>query len=225
MITGSPFLGESYAQQDQGSLVDDVRALEQNRVDLAELKNMTMTEMAILSDISLTSTKLATQGAYTAMSVFFLGISLVIFGLQLTSRGLRGMSTFFTLMIWALTLPVVILIALYQFGVLMGITGLLAESDEPFFILSFFLYIPIGIVIFLLFAQKRIIHRKASKEYEQEANDAISRLDKIAKLKEKGLLSESEFDSLKSDLISQSASDVEQIRKSTGRLAGSEANA
>ena len=63
----------------------------------------------------------------------------------------------FTLMVWALTLPVIILVGLFQYGEITGNTALaLFGSEEPYFILTFLLYIPIGILLFLLFEQKAI---------------------------------------------------------------------
>jgi hypothetical protein len=165
---------------------------------ISEIRNMTVTEMAVLGEISLTSTKLATQGAYTAMSVFFLGISLVIFGLRLTTRSLGHMGKYFTVMIWALTLPVVVLIGLYQIGVMFEGTLDLAGSDEPFFLLSFLMYIPIGIVLFLLLAERRISHIKAFAE-PASTDGLLLKLERLSSLKEKGVITEDELVKLKAE--------------------------
>jgi hypothetical protein len=67
-------------------------------------------------------------------------------------------------MVWALTLPVCILVGLFQYGVITG-NNLLAffGREEPYFVLTFLLYVPIGIIIFVLFAQERIIHAQAAQ--------------------------------------------------------------
>ena len=106
--------------------------------DIASINNMTSAEVELtknveslqleeLKDINTVSTKLATQGAYTALSVFFLGIGLVVFGLRLTSKVAPRIGRSMTIMVWALTIPVIILIGLFQYG---EITGNLANFNE-----------------------------------------------------------------------------------------------
>ncbi len=216
---------DAYAQGGSEEAQDEMPAtLQQDRIDLSEVKNLTMTEISILREISSDSTKLATQSAYTAMSVFFLGISLVIFGLRLTGKGISQMGKYFTLMIWALTIPVVLLVAIYQYGVMADNPTFLAESDEPFYLLSFLMYVPIGIVLFLLLEQKRIIRHKAARESEQTENDIILRLEKISTLREKGMITEDEFEKLKSESFSQFTRDAELQRRFVGSLTGSKQN-
>jgi hypothetical protein len=99
-------------------------------------ENSTAREIAILNEINLTSTKLATQGAYTALSVFFLGVALVIFGLRLTTKGITHLGKYFTLMVWALTIPVMILISVFQVGIVTNSAVKFHETEEPFFILD-----------------------------------------------------------------------------------------
>ena len=66
-----------------------------------------------------------------------------------------------TIMVWALTIPVIILIGLFQYGVITG-TSLISTSEEPYFLLTFLLYIPIAIVIFLLVEQKGIVQEQSA---------------------------------------------------------------
>jgi len=98
--------------------------------------------------------KSSTQGAYTALSVFFLGISLVVFGLRMTMKGVQNFGRYFNLMILALTIPVLVLVAIYQIGIATDIRIMFYASDEPYLVISFLLYIPIGIVLFLLVSQR-----------------------------------------------------------------------
>src|SRR3954451_11836406 len=113
--------------------------------EVESIKNMTSVQLEVLKDINTTSTKLAVQSAYTSISVFFLGISLVIFGLKLTSKVAPRIGRSMNIMVWALTAPVVILVGLYQYGEITG-TPLVTVTEEPYFLLSVLLYIPIAIV-------------------------------------------------------------------------------
>ena len=166
-------------------------------------ENSTAREIAILNEINLTSTKLATQGAYTALSVFFLGIALVIFGLRLTTKGITHMGKYFTLMVWALTIPVMILISVFQVGIVTNSAVKFHETEEPFFILSFLMYIPIGIILFLLIEQKKIIRSQAARLTDQTERNLIQELEKIFTMKEKGMISNEEFQKLKTELLAK----------------------
>src|SRR5688500_16094776 len=106
----SNFGEKAYAQENNNNnnntlILEDMRAImrDQQR-DISSIKNissaqveaLTQTGMSLtnsssaqaeaLTRMGMSSSKLATQGAYTALSVFFLGLGLVIFGLKLTTR-------------------------------------------------------------------------------------------------------------------------------------------
>ncbi len=166
-------------------------------------ENSTAREIAILNEINLTSTKLATQGAYTALSVFFLGVALVIFGLRMTTKGITHLGKYFTLMVWALTIPVMILISVFQVGIVTNSAVKFHETEEPFFILSFLMYIPIGIILFLLIEQKKIIRSQAARLTDQAERNLIQELEKIFTMKEKGMISNEEFQKLKTELLAK----------------------
>ena len=174
----------------------------QTTSSIEEIKNMTTTEMAILEEISLTSTKLATQGAYTALTVFFLGLGLVIFGLRLTSKPAKSTSKYLLIMVWALTIPVLAIVAIYQYGALTNSIPNLFLRDEPFLLLSLLMYIPIGIVLFLLFTQKKIAKQSNADESSDwvKANHLLV-IERLTSLKEKGALKEDEIEKLKKMLI------------------------
>ncbi|MEW6603501.1 MAG: SHOCT domain-containing protein [Thermoproteota archaeon] len=192
------------AQENSTVVLDDVRNMLRNdRADISEVKNMTAREIAILSEINLTSTKLATQGVYTALSVFFLGIALVIFGLRLTTKGIAHMGKYFTMMVYALTIPVIILVTIFQVGIITNGPVRLVETEEPFFLLSFLMYIPIGIILFLLVQQKKIIHSPAVKAAEQTEKNLIQELGRISELRERGLITDEEFKKIKTELLSK----------------------
>ena len=66
-------------------------------------------------------------------------------------------------MIWALIIPVVALIAVYQIEALLGLPILIYKLNEPFFLVSLLLLIPAIIIIILLLAEKKLVggsHRK-----------------------------------------------------------------
>ena len=211
----APNIGaKAYAQEINNNnsntlILEDMRAImrDQQR-DIASINNMTSAEVELiknmeslqleeLKDINTVSTKLATQGAYTALSVFFLGIGLVVFGLRLTSKVAPRIGRSMTIMVWALTIPVIILIGLFQYGVLTG-TSLISAGEEPFSLLSFLLYIPIAIVIFLLLEEKGIV-----QEQSAHISGPILEMEKLVGLKERGMITEEEFQKLKAELLAK----------------------
>jgi hypothetical protein len=113
------------------------------------------------------------------------------------------MGKYFTLMVWALTIPVIILVTVFQVGMLTNSIVRLAETEEPFFLLSFLMYIPIGIILFLLLQQKKIIHSQAVKAAEQTEKNLVQELGRISALKEKGLITDEEFQKIKTELLAK----------------------
>jgi Short C-terminal domain len=207
------FGAKAYAQEENNNnntlILEDMRAIMRdqqrdissiNNMTSAEvelIKNMTSTQLEVLKDINITSTKLASQGAYSALSVFFLGIGLVIFGLRLTSRVAPKIGRSMTIMVWALTAPVIILVGLFQYGEITG-NPLFTVTEEPYFLLSFLLYIPIGIVVFLLLEQKGIVQDQAA-----HISKPIQEMEKLVRLRERGLITEEEFQKLKTELLAK----------------------
>ena len=181
--------------RDQQRDITSIKNTSSAEVEL--IKNMESLQLEELKDINTVSTKLATQGAYTALSVFFLGIGLVVFGLRLTSKVAPRIGRSMTIMVWALTVPVIILIGLFQYGVLTG-TSLISVGEEPFSLLSFLLYIPIAIVIFLLLEEKGIV-----QEQSAHISGPILEMEKLVGLKERGMITEEEFQKLKTDLLTK----------------------
>lgn len=200
----------AYAQENNNTLIlDDMRAMmrDQQR-DISSINNMTSAQAEALTRMGTELGKEATQATYTALSVFFLGLGLVIFGLRLTTRAPPKVARFFTIMVWALTLPVCALIGLYQFGVFSGNPITLYRANEPFLILSFLMYVPITIVLIILLGQKRMIHHQAASIDAQAASIAtqdkrnpIQELERLFMLKEKGVITEEEFQKLKTELL------------------------
>jgi hypothetical protein len=123
----------------------------------------------------------------------------VIFGLRLTSRTSPQIGRYFTIMVWALTLPVCVLIGLFQYGLITGNSPFaFLRIEEPYFLLSFLLYIPIGIVVFLLVEQKGIVQDQAA-----QISRSIQEMEKLVELKERGMITEEEFRKLKTELLAK----------------------
>jgi multidrug resistance efflux pump len=90
--------------------------------------------------------------------------------------------------------------------------------EDPYSLLSFLMYVPIGIVVFMLLAQHKIMHAQAqaaqaaqahaaqaqaqAKESNQGKNDVFQELERLASLKQQGLITEEEFQKLKTRLLS-----------------------
>ena len=216
----SNFGVKAYAQENNNNntlILEDMRAiLRDQQRDISSIENTSsaqveaLTQMGMSSansssaqveafaQMGMSSAKLATQGAYTALSVFFLGLGLVIFGLKLTTRSSPLIGRIFTIMVLALTLPVCFLVGFFQYGAITGNTLLnILGSGEPYFVLSFLLYIPIGIILFVMLAQKRIMHAQAA-----QALQAPQELERLGSLKQQGLISEEEFQKLKMRMLS-----------------------
>jgi Short C-terminal domain len=219
------FGAKAHAQENNSNntlILEDMRALmrDQQR-DISSIRNTSSAQVETFTNMGTTLATLTTQGAYTALSVFFLGIGLVVFGLRLTTRTSPQVGRYFTIMVWALTIPVCILVGLFQYGLITGNSPLaFLRVEQPYSLLSFLMYIPIAIVIFVLLAQHRIMHAQAqaaqaaqahaaqaaqaqAKGSNQTKNDVPQELERLGSLKQQGLITEEEFQKLKADLLSK----------------------
>jgi hypothetical protein len=211
------FGAKAHAQGNNNNtlILEDMRALmrDQQR-DISSIRNTSSAEVETFTNMGRTLATLTTQGAYTALSVFFLGIGLVVFGLRLTTRTSPQIGRYFTIMVWALTIPVCILVGLFQYGLITGNSpfAFLRIEQQPYSLLSFLMYIPIGIVIFVLLAQHKIMHAQAqaaqaaqaqAKGSNQSKKDVPQELERLGSLKQQGLITEEEFQKLKADLLSK----------------------
>ena len=136
--------------------LSDAHGQENSTVILNDIQTMLSKQTSSQQKIAASPSKSATQGAYITLSVFFLGISLVVFGLRMTMKGAQNFGKYFNLMILALTVPVLVLVTIYQIGITTHYRIILYATDEPYLIVSFLLYIPIGIILFLLASHKRM---------------------------------------------------------------------
>ncbi|MGB8165771.1 MAG: hypothetical protein WCF14_12265, partial [Nitrososphaeraceae archaeon] len=63
---------------------------------------------------------------------------------------------YFNLMVWALTIPVLVLIVVYQIGIVTNNPIKFYASGEPYILISSLMYIPLGIVLFMLISHSRM---------------------------------------------------------------------
>ena len=123
--------------------------------DREVIKNITSAQNKVFEKMATSLTKSSTQGAFTALSVFFLGIALVVLGLRMTSR-LQNFGKYFNLMVWALTIPVLVIIVVYQIGIVTNNPIMFYASGEPYILISSLMYIPLGIILFMLISHSRM---------------------------------------------------------------------
>ena len=209
---------KAYAQENNVNnnstlILEDMRALiREQQGDLSSIRNTSSAQFEALTQMSTSFGKLQTQATYTALSVFFLGIGLVVFGLSLTTRSSPQIGKYLTLTIWALVVPVIILVILFQYGAISGNNPLAFFRSDPFLLLSFLMYIPITIVVFLLLAQRKIMHHQAAQAAQAQAQaaqkssqatkDPYQELERLGSLKQQGLITDEEFEKLKTRLLS-----------------------
>ena len=174
------FGAKAYAQEINNDNNSSTRILEDMRTimrdqqrDISSIRNTSSADVEALTNMGTNLAKLTTQGAYTALSVFFLGIGLVVFGLRLTTRTSPQIGRYFSIMVWALTVPVIILVGLFQYGLITGNSPLaFLRVEDPYALLSFLMYVPIGIVVFMLLAQHKIMHAQAQAAQAAQAHAA-----------------------------------------------------
>jgi len=125
--------------------------------ELRDIKKLNSEEVQLLKSMSDVFSKTTTQSTFGALGIFFLGMTLVVYGLRLTVKAAdRRTSRYFKAMMWALITPAIALIAAYQIGLPLHWT--LYKFEDSFFLVSVLLMVPAGIVIFLLAAEGRFIN-------------------------------------------------------------------
>ena len=145
-----------HGQENTSASPSEIQTMPSNQTsDIEIIKNITSTQNKVFEKMAVSITKSSTQGAITAMSVFFLGIALVVLGLKMTSR-VQNFGKYFNLMVWALTIPVLVMIIIYQIGIVTNNPIMFYATDEPYILISSLMYIPLGIVLFMLISHSRM---------------------------------------------------------------------
>ena len=148
---------DSYGQENSTAALRDTQTSPSNQTsDIEVIKNITSAQNKVFEKMATALTKSSTQGAFTALSVFFLGIALVVLGLRMTSRAPQNFGKYFNLMVWALTIPVLVIIIVYQIGIVTNNPIMFYASGEPYILISSLMYIPLGIVLFLMITHSRL---------------------------------------------------------------------
>ena len=147
---------DAYGQENSTAIPRETQSMPSNQTsEIWLIKNITSTQNKVFEKMAASLTKSSTQGAITAMSVFFLGIALVVLGLRMTTRA-QNFGKYFNLMVWALTIPVLVIIVVYQIGIVTNNPIMFYASGEPYILISSLMYIPLGIVLFLLISHSRM---------------------------------------------------------------------
>lgn len=130
--------------------------------DMKDIKKLMSQEVELLKSMGQGFSRTTTQASFTALGVFFLGMTLVIYGLRLTLKATdRRTSRYFKAMMLGLITPVIALLVIYHFGIP------IYKSEDSFFLISVLLMIPVALIIFLLIAEGRLIpisHQKDQQE-------------------------------------------------------------
>jgi hypothetical protein len=151
------------------TLTDQVALQERNissnqSGDITAIKNSMSEQIQVLRNMTQAFARSSTQASFAALCVFLLGLTLLLFGLKLTMKTTSNVtSMYFKIMMLALLIPVIIIIAIYQLGIVAGINFGFTKAAEPFFFISLVLWIPTGIVIFLLVVEKRLLSEHPKK--------------------------------------------------------------
>ena len=133
--------------------------------DFKAIRNSMSEQVQLLRNIAQGFARSSTQASFAALCIFLLGTALLLYGLRLTLKATsKQASVYLKVMMWALIIPVIAVIAIYQFQIVSGISFGFVKITEPFFFISVLLCIPVGIVIFLLINERRILHGHQDKQ-------------------------------------------------------------
>ena len=133
--------------------------------DIKAIRNSMSEQVQLLRNIMQGFARSSTQNSFAALAVFLLATTLLLYGLRLTIRATsKEASAYFKVMMWALITPVIVIIVIYQFGILTGTSLGILKLSEPFFFISLLLCIPVGIILFLLIAEQRILAGNQKKQ-------------------------------------------------------------
>jgi hypothetical protein len=125
--------------------------------DIKAIRNSTSAQVQVLKSMAETFAMASAQIMYTTLGVFLLGVTLIIYGLRLTLRAPKQTSRYFKAMMCALVSPVIIIVLVYQLGIAFGSPLEIYKIVPPLLLITLLLWIPIGIIVFLLVADNKLI--------------------------------------------------------------------
>jgi len=142
----------------QNNSINRLQGLISNQSDdIKSIRNSTATEVQALKNIAQGFQITSSQIMFTTLTVFLLGVTLIIYGLRLTLRAPRQTSRYFKAMMCALISPVIVIITAYQLGIAFQAPLEIYKIAPPLLIISLLLWIPTGVIIFLFVADNKLM--------------------------------------------------------------------
>jgi hypothetical protein len=132
--------------------------------DIKAIRHSTAAEVQVLKSMTEAFAQQSAQIMYTTLGVFLLGVTLIIYGLRLTLRAPKQTSRYFKAMMCALLSPVIVIVLSYQLGIAFGSPLEIYTILPPLLLITLLLWIPIGVIVFLLVADNRLMRHLEHRE-------------------------------------------------------------
>jgi hypothetical protein len=132
--------------------------------DIKAIRNSTAAEVQVLKRMAEAFAQQSAQIMYTTLAVFLLGVTLIIYGLRLTLRAPKQTSRYFKVMMCALLSPVIVIVLIYQLGIASGSPLEIYKILPPLLLITLPLWIPIGVIVFLLVADNKLMRHLEHRE-------------------------------------------------------------
>jgi hypothetical protein len=132
--------------------------------DIKAIRNSTSAQIQVLKSIAQGFAVSSAQIMFATLAVFLLGVTLVIYGLRLTLRGPKQTSRYFKAIMCALLSPVIVIIMAYQLGIAFRAPLEIYKIAPPLLIISLLLWIPTGVIIFLLVADRKLMQHLEQRQ-------------------------------------------------------------
>ena len=132
--------------------------------DIKAIRNSTSAQIRVLKSIAQGFAVSSAQIMFATLAVFLLGVTLVIYGLRLTLRGPKQTSRYFKAIMCALLSPVIVIIMAYQLGIAFRAPLEIYKIAPPLLIISLLLWIPTGVIIFLLVADRKLMQHLEQRQ-------------------------------------------------------------
>jgi hypothetical protein len=135
-----------------------------NSDDIKAIRNSTAAQVQVLKSMAEGFAQQSAQIMYATLGVFLLGVTLIIYGLRLTLRAPKQTSRYFKAMMCALLSPVIVIVLVYQLGIAFGSPLEIYKILPPLLLITLLLWIPIGIIVFLLVADNKLMRHLEHRE-------------------------------------------------------------
>lgn len=165
-----PAFADSYPINNTSNFTDQLILLKNlasnQSSDLKEIKELLSQEVELhkeevelLKNIGEGFKITATHSQFATLGVFFMGTALAIYGMRLAVKATdRRTSRYLKAMVLVLIIPVIVLLTIYQIGIP------IYEANDPFFLISILLIIPVVMIVFLLIAESRLMASSNQKD-------------------------------------------------------------